>query len=77
MLGILSLWLISYLFGRIQGRSVGELDEWQQEVKTWLKTLKTYSKSPLYSQFLAPQPDTTIFVYNQTDKELHLGQAWR
>ncbi|XP_020808128.1 uncharacterized protein LOC110184083 [Drosophila serrata] len=58
MLGILSLWLISYLFGRIQGRSVGELDEWQQE-------------------FLAPQPDTTIFVYNQTDKELHLGQAWR
>ncbi|XP_017033191.1 uncharacterized protein [Drosophila kikkawai] len=56
MLGILSLWFIFYLFGRIQGRSVGELDEWQQE-------------------FLGPQPDATIFVYNQTDKELDLGHS--
>ncbi|KAH8254993.1 hypothetical protein KR038_011902 [Drosophila bunnanda] len=79
MLGVLSLWFISYLFGRIQGRSVGGLDEWQQEVKAWLSfcSLETHSKSPLCSQFLAPQPDATIFVYNQTDKELALGQAWR
>ncbi|XP_017077027.2 uncharacterized protein LOC108111901 [Drosophila eugracilis] len=53
MLDILFLWLVTQLFGLIQGRSVGggsgSLDEWQE--------------------FSAPQPDSTIFMYNQTDKQ--------
>ncbi|XP_016957906.1 uncharacterized protein LOC108029922 [Drosophila biarmipes] len=60
MLGLLSLWLVPYLVGLIQGRSVGggsgDLDEWQE--------------------FGGPQPDPTIFAYNQSDKGLPWDSTW-
>nr|XP_016940567.1 uncharacterized protein LOC108017909 [Drosophila suzukii] len=60
MLGILSLWFVLYLVGLIQGRSVGG---GSGNLDEW-------------QEFAVPQPDPTIFAYNQTDKELPWDNTW-
>ncbi|XP_017051550.1 uncharacterized protein LOC108095121 [Drosophila ficusphila] len=61
MLDILGFWLILYLFELSQGRSVGG----------------GWGNFDEQEEFPAPQPDPTIFLYNQTDKELLYDNSWR